>query len=101
MASSPWSSASAAMPRRCRPEAWHGVARRGPGLLFVAAGPEAHLLGQLRSGRRIVRRHHGIVVRQSPLLAVFFRRQVVVRAQVPLEGFELLAVLKADDVIGG
>ena len=46
---------------------------------------EPHLLGQVRTGRRIVRRHHRIVGRQSPFLAVLLRRHVVLRAQMTLE----------------
>ena len=34
---------------------------------------EAHLLGELRSGRRIVRRHHRIIRRQTPFLAILLR----------------------------
>src|SRR5262249_57685470 len=59
---------------------------------------EPHLLGEVRTSRRIVRRHHRIVGRQSPFLAVLLRRHVVLRAQMPLERFELLSILEADDV---
>ena len=34
----------------------------------------------------------------APIVPVFFGKDVVVGSQVPLEGFELLAVLKANDV---
>ena len=73
-----------------------GTLPRRLNALFLAAGAEAHLLGEIRAGARIVRRDHRVVVRQAPLLAVFFRRQVVVGAQVPLQRLELLAVLQAD-----
>src|SRR5262249_39713167 len=41
---------------------------------------EPHLLGEVRTSRCIVRRHHRIVGRQSPFLAVLLRRHVVLRA---------------------
>jgi hypothetical protein len=46
---------------------------------------EPHLLGEVRTSRCIVRRHHRIVGRQSPFLAVLLRRHVVLRAQMTLE----------------
>src|SRR3974390_1545913 len=61
---------------------------------------QAHLLGELRTRRGVVRRDHRIVGRQIPFLAVGLRRHAVLRAQVALERFELLAVFEADDVVG-
>ena len=59
-------------------------AMRSPGRetarLLLAARAEAHLLGQIRAGAGIVGSDHRIVVGQTPLLAVLFRRQVVVGA---------------------
>src|SRR5581483_2392013 len=46
---------------------------------------EAHALGEVGARRGVVRGDHGIVVRKAPLLAVFFRRKVVMRPQMPLE----------------
>src|ERR1700722_9664197 len=62
--------------------------------------PQSHLLGELGAGGRVVRRHHRIVGRQIPLLAVGLGRHVVLRAQVALERLELLAVLQAHDMVG-
>ena len=39
--------------------------------------------------------------RQPPLLPVLFGRQIIMTAEMALEGFEFLAVLKADQIIGG
>src|ERR1700722_12276439 len=60
---------------------------RRPALL-AAAPPllaKPHLPGQLRARGRVARRHHGIVGRKTPLLAVLLRRDVVLGAQVALE----------------
>src|SRR5262249_48186150 len=54
---------------------------------------EAHLLGKLRAGGRIIGRHHGIIRRKTPFVAVLLGRHVVLRAQVPLQRLELLSVL--------
>ena len=70
------------------------------GLLFPARA-EARLLGEIRARAGVVRRNHRVVVREAPLLAVFFRREIVVRAQMALQRLELLAVFEADDVVGG
>src|SRR5260370_20326533 len=60
---------------------------------------EPHLFGEVRASCCIVRRHHRIVRRQSPFLAVVLRRHVVLRAQMALERLELLSVLEADDIV--
>src|SRR3569832_2715394 len=70
-------------------------------LLAVGLATETVVLGEARPSRRIVWRHHRIVCRQAPFVAIFLGRHIVVRAQVPLERLELLAVLEADDVVGG
>src|SRR5690606_4625157 len=56
----------------------------------AAALPETHLLCEARARLRVVRRHHRIVARQAPLLAIFLGAQIVMRAQVPLQRFEFL-----------
>ena len=78
------------------------VLRPGPKDLLGALAllAEAHLLGQFRTGSRIVRCNHRVIGTQVPLLAVLFRGHVVVRAQVALQRLELLAVFETDDVIG-
>src|SRR5262252_1740932 len=60
---------------------------------------ETHLFSKLRSRRRIVWRDHRVVRRQSPFFAILFRGHIVLTAQVPSQGFKLLAVLQADEVI--
>src|SRR5260370_39729874 len=51
---------------------------------------KSHLLGELRAGGGVVRRHHRVVGRQAPFFAVLLRCDVVLRAQVALERLELL-----------
>jgi hypothetical protein len=46
---------------------------------------EPHLLGELGARDRVIGRHHGIVGRQTPLLAILVGRHIVLRAQVTLE----------------
>src|ERR1700692_1733570 len=60
---------------------------------------EPHLLGESRSRRSVVWRHHRIVCRKTPLFAVLLGRQVIVGAQMPFERLELLPVLKANNVV--
>lgn len=62
---------------------------------------KSHLLGELRSGRRVVRRHHGVVRRKAPFLPVLLWCHVVLGPQVPLERLELLSVLQTNNVVGG
>ena len=71
-------------------------------LLDAAAAllAEAHLLGQLRAGGRVVGRHHRIVGAEPPFLAVLLGRHVVLGAQMALERLELFAVFQTDDVFG-
>src|SRR4051812_6409176 len=80
----------------CLPECRLEVFGAAPSLL-----PEADLHGEPRARRRIIGRYHGIVARQAPFLAILLGRQIVARAQVALERLEFLAVLEADDVVGG
>src|SRR5690606_21116266 len=68
-------------------------------LLFGLA--EAHLARQVGALLCVVGRHHRIVGRKVPLLAVFLRRHVISRAQMTLQRFELLAIFQADEVIVG
>src|SRR5579885_715078 len=77
------------------PEGVAELPRPAPALLA-----EAHLPGKLRARRRVIGRHHRVVRRQTPFLAVLLRRHVVLRAQVTLERLEFLAVLETDDVLG-
>ena len=48
-----------------------------------------------------MRRDHRVVLGQAPLGTVLVRRHVVHGPEVPLERAELLAVLQANDVVGG
>ena len=70
-------------PASCPP---HHIQSRAELLsLFLAAGAEAHLLGEIRAGARVARRNHRIVVRQTPLFPVFLRGQIVVGPQMTLQ----------------
>src|SRR4029077_11569992 len=62
--------------------------------------PQSHLFGELRSGRRVVWRHHGVVGPQTPFFAILLGRHVVLRTQMALEGLELLPVLQTNDKFG-
>src|SRR6266516_4791064 len=53
----------------------------------------AHIVRELRTRYRIVRRDHRIVGRKTPFVAVLFGRHVVSRSQMPLQRLEALAVL--------
>ena len=55
--------------------------------------PQANRLGKRRAGLGIVRRHHRLVGWEAPFRAILLRRQAIGRVQMPLEHFELLAVL--------
>ena len=59
---------------------------------------ETHLLGEVGALGGVIRRHRRVVRRQAPLLAVLLRRHFILRAQMPLQQFEFLPVLQADDV---
>jgi len=39
--------------------------------------PQSHLFGELRSGRRVVWRHHGVVGPQTPFFAILLGRHIV------------------------
>src|SRR5215831_10964021 len=97
----PQGTKEAARPRRQPPRGLQFVelARATP----LSAPPplltEPHLFGEMGPSCRVVRRHHRIVRRQSPFLAVLLRRHVVLRAQMTLEGLEFLSVLQANDIV--
>ena len=61
---------------------------------------QSDLLGKRRAMGRIVRRHHGIVVRQAPLRAVVVGRHVIAGLQMPLEHLHPDTVFQADQVVG-
>src|ERR1700732_102177 len=67
--------------------------------ILAAAGllAEPHLLGKLRAGLGVFRRHHRIIGRQTPFLAILLRRHAVARAQVPLERLEFVSVFQAHE----
>src|SRR4051812_35713823 len=73
------------------------ASRSGPAFPTLLA--EAHLLRQIRAGLGVIGRDHRVVGREAPLLAILLGRHVILRAQVALEGLELLSILKTDDVI--
>ena len=52
-----------------------------------------------QSERRRSSARHRTVRWQSPLRAIFVRRQAIVRPQMPLQRFKLLSVLETDDVV--
>src|SRR5690242_4274114 len=87
-----WVRARRKLPRPQRP--WEPCEALSPPL------PKAHALGEVGARCRVVRSDHRIIVRQAPFLAIFLGREIVMRAQVPLQRFELLTVLEADDVFG-
>src|SRR5688500_16746189 len=60
---------------------------------------QAHLFGELRACRGVVRGNHRIVDRQAPFLAILLGRHVVLSAQMALERLELLTVLETNNVI--
>src|ERR1700732_5031958 len=64
-----------------------------------SARTEADLLGKLAALAGIVGRHHGIVGRQIPTLAIVVRAEIVGGLEVALQHLELFAVLEADDVV--
>src|SRR5664280_1699940 len=69
-------------------------------LLDAAAAllAKPHLLGQLRARGRVTGRDHRIVGAERPFFPVLLGRHVVLRAQMPLERLEFLAVFQADNV---
>ena len=67
---------------------------------LLAPRSKTHFLSKIRARARIVWRDHRVVVRQAPFLAILFRRQAIVGAQVALQRFEFLAVFQANNVIG-
>src|SRR5690606_15654061 len=81
-----------------------GAAASGPNpntsrqrILFgaLAALAEAHFLGEARAGLSIGWSDHRVIGGKTPLLAVFFRRHIVVGHQVALQRLELLAIFQA------
>ena len=79
------------------PAAWPCGRRR-----YCAArlGAEADLLGERRAVARVVRRHHRIIGRQAPALAILLGGHVVGGLEMALQHLELLAVFETDDVVG-
>src|SRR5579863_535479 len=77
-ASAPWWNASARMriPRWLRP-----LSLLAPFALLA----QPHLLGELRAGGGVVGRHHRVIERKPPLLAILLRRHLVLGAQMALE----------------
>src|SRR5690606_11742306 len=76
-----------------------GFGLRGLVSARAALATQPHLLGELRTGGRVVWGDHRIARIKAPLLAILFRGQAVVGHQVPLERLELLPVFQADDVV--
>ena len=68
--------------------------------LWATTLPQTDGLGQARAGSSVVRSDHRVGLRQAPFEAILFRRHAE-KHQVPPHRFELLAVLKADDEVGG
>src|SRR5437868_8374990 len=62
---------------------------------------EPHFFCELRTRHRIIRRHHWVIRRQAPFVAVLLRSHIVLRAQMPLQRFEAFAVLQTDQIIRG
>ncbi len=69
----------ATSPSRRLSARWHSPPRPSSS---YAAPTEAHFLGELGAGLGVVRRHHWVVSRQAPPLAVLLGRHVVLSAQV-------------------
>src|SRR5712691_13064317 len=76
------------------------LAERDRLLAPTALLAQSHLLGEVGAGSRVVRRHHRVIRRQPPFLAVLLRRHVVLGAQVALERLEFLSVLETNDMVG-
>src|SRR6266508_2377385 len=79
--STPQGTKEAARPRRQPPRGLRSSSPIAPSPLLA----ESHLFGQARTSGGIIRRHHRIIRRQSPFLAILLRSHVVLRAQVTLE----------------
>ena len=62
--------------------------------------PEPKLVGEVRTRLGVIGGDHRVFRGKAPLGTVFVRGQAVRRLQMPLEHLQLLAVLKADDVVG-
>src|SRR5262249_52739069 len=69
------------------------------GLAAAAGAAEADLLREGGALGGVVRRHHWVIGRQAPLLAILLRCQAVGRAQVALQHLQLLTILQADNVV--
>jgi hypothetical protein len=61
--------------------------------------PEADFVGQLLALSRIVGCNHGVVERQTPFRAIFFRRHIVICPEIALEHLEFLTIFKTYDVV--
>jgi len=107
------------LPNRRRPEARHGQIAFAPTAMAIeffalrgclrrastvarfglsARLTKPNAFRQRRSLRRVVRRDHGVIGRQAPLLAILLRRQAE-RRQVPPQRLKLFAVLETDQIL--
>src|SRR5512146_64504 len=64
-----------------------------------AARAEADILGKLAALLGVIGRHHRIIGRQAPALAILLGRQIVGRLEVALQHFEFLAVLETNEMV--
>src|SRR3954470_24548678 len=81
------------------PRAWASGLTLLPLPAALAAFAQADLLGEVAALLGIVRRHHRIVGRQVPALAIFVGAHLVARPQITLQHLQLFAVLQADHVL--
>ena len=72
-----------------------------PPELFALPGlaPQTDLDRKAAALLGILRRHHRIVRRQAPFGTIFVRGDAIVRHKMALEHLELLAVIKAHDIV--
>jgi len=77
------------------------LCRRALCLCLAATISQSHLLGEDGAGRGVGWSDHRIGFRQIPLGAIFVRRQIIRRTQVPLQRFELPTILQADQILVG
>jgi hypothetical protein len=76
------------------------VRHLGLGRPASARAAQTDLLGERRAARGIVRRHHRVIGRQSPFLAVLSGGQPIGGLEMPLEHLHLLPVFERDQVVG-